>query len=279
MRRAGVSAVLVLSAGLLGGCDDGESSNVTLGDLIGSWVADEFEFTNQQNRAESFDFVAVGIDVAFTVAANGRYTMAAVAPGGAGADFIKGSLLVEEGYLLVTDDESPGGTVAFSASLSGGVLTIFSDELEYDFDVPSDGIEEPADLRAVFRGATGTTVADLAGTWETTEFRFVSSPTPTDTIDAIDGGGGISVTLLADGRYDLTVTLPGELPDDESGVLMIGGDMLYMVDDVDVGRVTIFEFGLDGDTITLRGESSIDFDVPPDDIDDPAVVEMVLVRQ
>ncbi|MGD2154445.1 MAG: hypothetical protein PVG79_14340, partial [Gemmatimonadales bacterium] len=227
----------------------------------------------------SVDFVAAGADVAMTVAGNGRYTAAAVEPVGGFTDVITGAMLVEEGYLLMTDDAQPGETIAFAAQLAAGVLTIFSNEVSYDFDVPPDGVEEPADLRAVFRFATGTTVADLVGTWEATEYRYVSSPTPADTIDVIELGGGVNITLDADGRYALAVTLPGELPEDQSGVLMISGDMIYMIDDVDPVDLLVFEYALDGETVTMQGEDSIDFDDPPDGIDDPAVVELVLVRQ
>jgi hypothetical protein len=271
---------LVLSVGLFAGCDDdGGPGRVTLADLVGSWVADEFEFTNQANRAESVDLVAAGALVTMTVAGNGRYTIGAADPFGGGADFIKGTLLVEEGFLLVADDDAPGETIAFSVQLSGDRLTIFTDEIDYEFDVPSDGIDEPADLRAVFQFATGTTVADLVGTWEATEFRFVSSPTPTDTIDVIDSGGGLSVTLVADGRYDLTIELPGKLPEDQSGVAMVVGDMIVMIDDVEPEGSMRFEYGLVGGTITLLGEDTIDFNDPPDGTDDPAVIEIVLTRQ
>lgn len=278
MRRAGVLFVLVLCAGLYVACDDGGVSDVTLADLVGSWVADQFEFTNQANRAESVDFVAAGADVIMTVASNGRYTAAAVAPFGGGGDVLMGALAVEDGYLLMTDDEEPGETIAFSVDLSGGVLTIFSDELYFDFDVPPDDIEEPADLRGVFRVATGTTVADVVGAWEATEFRFVSSPTPTDTIDVIALGGGLSVTLDPDARYTLLLEMPGELPEIQYGVMMIVGDMMFMLDDVDPGDPGILEYGLVGGTITLLGADVIDFDDPPDGIDDPAVLEIVLER-
>jgi len=277
-KTVGLMAVLV-GVGLYVGCEDGGPGDLTLADLVGSWVGDQFEFTNRENRMESVDFVAAGADVAMTVAGNGRYTAAAVEPSGGFTDVMTGALLVEEGYLLMTDDEQPGETVAFAAELAGGVLTIISNEVSYDFDVPPDGVEEPADLRAVFRFATGTTVADLVGTWEATEYRYVSSPTPSDTMDVIELGGGVDITLDADGWYALTLRLPGELPEDQSGVLMISGDMIYMIDDVDPGDPLIFEFALDGDTVTMQGEDSIDLDDPPDGIDDPAVVELVLVRQ
>jgi hypothetical protein len=122
-------------------------------------------------------------------------------------------------------------------------------------------------------------VADLVGTWEATEFRFVSSPTPTDTIDVIDLGGGLSVTLVADGRYDMTIELPGELPDDQSGVALVVGDIIVMIDEVAPEGSIRFEYGLAGETITLRGEDSIDFDDPPDGTNEAAVVEMVLERK
>ncbi|MGD2215801.1 MAG: hypothetical protein PVJ64_03550 [Gemmatimonadales bacterium] len=279
MSRSRVVVALVLSAGLFIGCDDDGGPSLALADLVGSWIADEFEFTNQENPIESVDFIAAGLDVTMTISANGRYTIGAADPLGSGADFIKGALLVEEGFLLVTDDDEPGETIAFSVQLSGDGLTIFTDEVDYDFDVPPDGIDEPADLRAVFQLATGTTVADLVGTWEATEFRFVSSPTPTDTIDVIDLGGGLSVTLVADGRYDMTIELPGELPDDQSGVALVVGDIIVMIDEVAPEGSIRFEYGLAGETITLRGEDSIDFDDPPDGTNEAAVVEMVLERK
>ncbi len=214
-----------------------------------------------------------------TVASNGRYTAGVADPFGSGVGLIKGALLVEEGVLLMTNDDEPGETAAFSVELSGDMLTIFSDEVDYDFDVPPDGINEPADLRAVFQVATGMTAADLAGTWEATEFRFVSSPTPTDTIDVIDQGGGLSVTVGADASYELTLTLPAEVPEIEYGVVLLFGDTIVMIDELDPYGSIRFEYGLAGGTITLRGEDTIDFNDPPDGIDDPAIVEIVMELQ
>jgi hypothetical protein len=280
MRRAVVLFALVLSAGLVVGCDDdGGPGAVTLADLVGSWIGHEFEFTNQANRAESVDLVAAGAVVTMTVASNGRYTIGAANPFGSGADFIKGSMLVEEGILLVTNDDEPGETAAFTAQLSANSLTIFTDEVDYDFDVPPDGITEPADLRAEFQFATGMTAADLAGTWEATEFRFVSTPTPTDTIDVIEGGGGLSVTVGADASYELTLTLPAKLPEIQYGVVLLFGDMIVMIDEVEPAGSIRFEYGLAGGTITLRGEDTADFNVPPDGIEDPAMVEIVMELQ
>ncbi|UCC82813.1 MAG: hypothetical protein JSW46_17890 [Gemmatimonadota bacterium] len=280
MRREVVLFALVLSTGLFVGCDDdGGPSDITLADLVGAWIGEEFKFTNQQNPAESIDFVAAGAVVTMTVAGNGRYTAALANPFGSGADFLKGALLVEEGVLLMTNDEEPGETAAFSVQLSGDMLTIFSDEVDYDFDVPPDGTNEPADLLGVFRFATGLTAADLAGTWEATEFRFVSSPTPTDTIDVIASGGGLSATVQADASYELTLILPPELPEIHYGVVLLFGDMIVLIDEVDPDGSARFEYGLTGQTITLRGEDSIDFNDPPDEIDDPAVVEIVMELQ
>ncbi|NIN71242.1 MAG: hypothetical protein GTO46_04755 [Gemmatimonadetes bacterium] len=279
MRKAVVLLALVLSTGLFAGCDDGGPSGVTLADLVGSWIGDEFEFTNQANPAESVDLVAAGAVVTMTVASNGRYTIGAADPLGSGADFIKGAMLVEEGFLLATNDDEPGETAAFSVQLTANRLTIFTDEVDYDFDVPPDGINEPADLLAVFEFATGLTAADLAGTWEATEFRFVSTPTPTDTIDVIAQGGGLSVTVAADASYELTLMLPGEVPEIQSGVALLFGDMIVMIDEVSPEGSIRFEYGLAGQTITLRGEDSIDFNDPPDGVDEPAVVELVMELQ
>jgi len=276
MRLVRTLTVLVLGAGLMVGCnDDGISpEDLTLADLVGGWSADEFEFTSQSNPAESVDFITLGGEVTLSVADNGRYTIVMLPPQDT-PDVSKGSVDVDGGFLLVTDDETPGDTVTFTLILSGNTLTIETGELEFDFGAG----DEPADLHAVFSVPVGTTAVDLEGTWEATDWRYISEPAGADTIDVIADGGSLTMTVAGDATYSADVTIPGELPITETGVVMIVDDVMLLIDDIVPDDPMVFTFVLSAGTISLEGEGQIDFDDPPDGIDEDATIEIVLVLQ
>lgn len=269
-------AVMLVGAGLMVGCgDDGTSpADLTLADLVGGWTAGEFEFTDQSNPAQSIDLIALGGEVALSLASNGSYTIVMLPPLST-PDVTEGSATVEGGLLVVTDDEAPGETVTFTLTLSGNTLTIETDEVEFDFG----GGDVPADLRAVFSVPVGTAAVDLLGSWEATEWRYVSDPSGADTVDVIGDGGSLAITVAGDATYSADVTVPGELPDTETGVLMIVEDVMLLIDDIDPVDPMVYTFVLSSGTISLDGDGEIDFDDPPDGITEPANIEMVLQLQ
>jgi hypothetical protein len=214
--------------------------------------------------------------VTLSLASNGTYTIVIDPPLDAPLEVMRGSTTVAGGFLVVTEDDAPGETVTFTLALSGNTLTIETDDVEFDF---NDTGSVAADLRAVLRAPTGTTAVDLLGTWDATEWRYISFPTGADTIDVIGDGGSLTITVAGDATYSADVTVPGELPDTETGVLLIVQNVMTMIDHIDPTDPRTYTFVLSGSTISLEGDGEIDFNDPPDGITEAATIEMVLQRQ
>jgi len=278
MRVARALLIGLLGVGLLVGCDDDGTGldGFTLADLVGTWDASVFVFVSQTSPPDSADFIAEGADVRLTVAANGDYSIVVWAPDVI-ADVLWGTVSVDDGNIVITDEQEPGNPISFSAGLSGNTLSMQTDEVEFDF---GDG-DEPAELHIVFQlKTTGTLIDDLVGDWDGTTFLFISEAVPPDTFDVIDEGGSLALTVTAESRYAADVTFPGELPDSETGTLLIltdVTDVLVLIEDsdTDIWDAMGFLFELVGDTLTLEGEDMFDFGSG----DEPATLEIVVERQ
>lgn len=278
MRLARALLIGLLGVGLLVGCDeDGTGlAGFTLADLVGTWDASVFVFVSQTSPPDSADFIAEGADVRLTVAANGDYSIVVWAPDVI-ADVFWGTVSVDDGNIVITDAEEPGDVISFSAELSGNILSMYSDEVEFDF---GDG-EEPAELHIVLQlKTTGTLIDDLVGEWDATTFLFISEDVPPDTFDVIGEGGSLAITVTAGSRYAADVTFPGEPLDSETGTLLIityVTDVLVLIEDsdTDIWDARGFDFELVGDTLTLECEDEFDFGSG----DEAATMEIVLERQ
>jgi hypothetical protein len=139
---------LLISIAILAGCSSTSdpSGGLTIGDLAGDWNASEFRFTSVENPSESAELIEEGGSAAFTISSDGAYTMVVTTPE-ASVDTTQGFMVLEQGFLLVTNTAAPGSTTAFLVNLAGTTLTMTTDEADFDFD--GDGTEEPARLRIV----------------------------------------------------------------------------------------------------------------------------------
>jgi hypothetical protein len=115
---------------------------------------------------------------------------------------------------------------------------------------------------------------DLIGTWNATEFVFSNFEDPVTDFDVIAMGGDLSVVIRADGTYTLTLSQPLAEPEVIEGDWVLNGDVLTLDEGVDA---VAFEISLNGDTLTLHSED-VEFDFDDDGTDDPAQVDVTLVR-
>jgi hypothetical protein len=147
-----ISILITLGAVALGCGDSTGSTEVTLADLVGTWTADQFEFTNQANTAQRFDVVANGGSFEVTVAANGTIT--------GSFDFIvddgtiDGTISVGGGVItFINTDVVPPDTLSFgNFVLAEDVLTLTDTNQEFPFGmltVPPDPTPLPASLAVV----------------------------------------------------------------------------------------------------------------------------------
>jgi hypothetical protein len=278
MKGTRALAMVVLSFALAVGCGDDETGpggGATVEDLVGSWDATAFTFTNRLNTTQRIDIVAEGGGANLTVDSSATYSLVVLEPGGA-ADVTSGVAVIESGFLLVTDNQQPGETVAFTFELSDGRLSLASDEVEFDFD--NDGTEVPATLTADMRLVTGTNVADFVGTWDATVFRYISEPAGADTAGIIGLGGSFFITIRADASYSAGFSEMDELPVLEAGTVVVSGNRLFLVRDEGGGDPDEFRFEFSGsDMLELQADEEFDFD--DNGTAEPATLEAVLVRR
>ena len=276
MRRSSRAIAGLLAIILALGCGDDEGPapdpDFTLEDLVGTWDAALFKYTSRTNSAVSYDVIEAGGLASMTVASDGGFSVVVLAPGEA-LDVISGSLTVEDG-VIVAHDSGEDETLSFEAGFVGTTLSMRTPDAEFDF--IGSGNEEPAILEIAWDPTEGTSVGELAGTWEGTKLLFISSPGATDTVDVLAEGGALALTIGDDGSYSLGIALPDELPALETGTLLIDGSRLILISDSPLIDPVVFVFSRIGNTLFLDGDGEYDFD--DDGEDDPADIEAELER-
>lgn len=126
-------------------------------------------------------------------------------------------------------------------------------------------------------GDDGGAPADLTGTWNATSLVFTSTTNPAQQEDLIALGATFTIVLRADGTYTSTLAPPGGAPDVATGTWSASTDVLTIQETGDPFTVQ-FDFSLSGSTLTLTG-GGVDYDFDGDGTDDPATLDVVLVRQ
>ena len=130
-------------------------------------------------------------------------------------------------------------------------------------------------------------IADLAGTWNCTQFLAVSTVDPQVQFELIAMGGTLVVTVAPDGSFvgnasfpDPDTGLPVAVPfagtfDLASQTVVVAGFVVEIPPFLEDGS---FDFTLTGNTMTLHQEvTTFDFDF--DGVDDPAEFDATFVRQ
>jgi hypothetical protein len=123
------------------------------------------------------------------------------------------------------------------------------------------------------------TLADLVGTWNATAVTFapVGGGEGVDLIGQF--GGTVGFTITDGGAYTLTVSVPGEGTEIETGTMTVSNGVITATPSGggDPGIFEILAFG--GDNMTLFFEDE-EFDFTDDQINNPtpATVTLVVVR-
>lgn len=129
-------------------------------------------------------------------------------------------------------------------------------------------------------------IADLAGTWNCTQFLAVSTVDPQVQFELIAMGGSLAVTVAPDGSFVGDASFPdpdtgqlivvpfGGTFDLASQTVLVAGFLLEIPPFLENGS---FEFTLIGNTMTLhQAVTTFDFDF--DGVDDPAEFDATFVR-
>jgi hypothetical protein len=116
------------------------ASGFTIADIVGTWNATRWEFTNDADPSEKVDVIERGVTATVTVQSDGRYALLITLEDGS-TDPSAGVLQTVGEYLVARDDVDPEPE-AFSCALAGDVMALTSTNTSYDFD--EDGLDENA---------------------------------------------------------------------------------------------------------------------------------------
>ena len=120
-------------------------------------------------------------------------------------------------------------------------------------------------------------MSDIAGTWNATRANFSrSADGPALAVELVSQGGSATLVIQSNGRFTFTTTLPGEAPTVTTGQLGFDEDLLVVIFVDDPDDFEFFGIQLSGNTLSLNGQGTYDFDNGDGEI--AAHIELELVR-
>ena len=125
--------------------------------------------------------------------------------------------------------------------------------------------------------ATGPRSNDLIGSWDATAIELISVANPDVNVELVALGAHGRIVLEANGNFGLSVGIPGEPTEFAGGTWSSTTVLTLAFDSGEIEGTWRFSYVLNGDTLTLTGASA-DYDFNEDDNEDPAVLNMTLVR-
>jgi hypothetical protein len=130
-------------AGLVLACGDG--TGVTDADLVGTWNATEFTFSDFGDPVMDFHVIEANGTASVVMRADGTYTFTLTMPFSL-PDVTSGAWELTSGTQLVLTEQGAADGWGMRVSLAGSALTIHSEDVTFDF---GSG-EIPAQLDATF---------------------------------------------------------------------------------------------------------------------------------
>lgn len=122
---------------------------------------------------------------------------------------------------------------------------------------------------------TGPSEGELTGSWLATKVELVSVANPATKIDLVALGATVRLVLAASNTYTLTLIVPGEPQEVQTGTWSASKDVLTLSDSDGDQQ---FDMSLNGNTLILTGASG-EFDFNDDGVDEAATVNVTLVRE
>lgn len=135
MKVARSLVACLLLAVLVAGCGDDDPTSpeggITLGDLVGSWIATSDTHTNSADPTETFDMIAAGGEVRVTVLASGG--VRTWVDFGTFSDEWDSAVTLSGNSLTSDPVEVGRPTVVWTVTLVNDVLTLTRPDGEWDF--------------------------------------------------------------------------------------------------------------------------------------------------
>jgi hypothetical protein len=122
-------------------------------------------------------------------------------------------------------------------------------------------------------------MSDLAGNWTATQALFSSLDQDyKGSVDVIDEGGSLTMSIQSDGKFTITILIPGESNEVFRGLLRFEEEWLTVSYDTEPDDYDYFfiELSVDKSILTLRGEGAYDFD--DDGKEDLSSINLILER-
>ena len=124
---------------------------------------------------------------------------------------------------------------------------------------------------------TNLSVSDIAGAWVATRAAFSpEADGPAQEVDLVAQGGTVTLNIQNNGRFTLTLSLPGAPPETATGRLGFDEDLLVVSFDDDPDDFDFFGIQATPTTLSVQGPGEFDFD--GDGTDEAARLELDFVR-
>ena len=130
MKRTSLGTILLAAVAI--GCSDSTGPAETT-DLVGTWNASAFVFTNSADAAQTVDVIALGMTLSITFT---ETTMSGIMSfPGEGQELFSGTYTLSGGQITFLDSDPEEGDETFTQSLDGSILTLtFSDSFDFNDD-------------------------------------------------------------------------------------------------------------------------------------------------
>jgi len=124
---------------------------------------------------------------------------------------------------------------------------------------------------------TGPVNNNLLGTWDATAIELTSVANPGTVVELISLGANGRLVLEADGGFGLSIGIPGELTEFGNGDWGATDVLTLTFGDGDIDGTWQFDIDLNGNSLVLTG-ADVEWDFDEDGIEDPAKLDLTLVR-
>ena len=123
--------------------------DITINDFVGSWKATSAKFTNNSNTGETFNFIASGGEIRFTML-NGGGVRTWISIGSFADEWDAQATLKDNNTLITTPVEASRDTEKNTFVMNGNTLTLTNTSTRFDFTL-SEGTEVSSTSVIVFQ--------------------------------------------------------------------------------------------------------------------------------
>lgn len=124
--------------------------------------------------------------------------------------------------------------------------------------------------------STGTSLANIVGTWHATTAVVTSVANPSTSANLIALGATLQIVFSANLTYNSTINLPGNAPEVSTGTYVETATQLTLHDASSSGDIVTFSLAQSGGTLLLTGGTPFTFNFGSGDV--PAKFDLTLVH-